>query len=123
MKLFHDHFAPALLRVEGETAGLSVDAAKSADGRSVVVKLVNPSDAAREVSLELNGFVSGKTSFQLVAPDNLNARNTLEHPDLVHPVAAKVASNQRSCHDRDAALVRGRFGDRVRGAGRTDEGS
>lgn len=93
MKLFHDHFAPALLRVEGETAGLSVDAAKSADGRSVVVKLVNPSDAAREVSLELNGFVSGKTSFQLVAPDNLNARNTLEHPDLVHPVAAKVASN------------------------------
>ena len=47
---------------------MNIDAAKSADGKRVVVKLVNPSDAAREVSLELSGFQAGKASFQLVAP-------------------------------------------------------
>jgi alpha-N-arabinofuranosidase len=96
MKLYHDHFAPGLLKVDGDAAGLNVDAAKSADGRHVVVKMVNPSDAAREVSLELSGFVAGVATLQIVAPDSLDARNTLEHPNFVHPVAARVANNNGS---------------------------
>lgn len=91
MKLYHDHFAPSLLKVDGDAAGLNVDATKSADGKRVVVKLVNPSDAARDVSIDLSGFTPGNATLQLIAPDNLSSRNTMEHPDFVHPVAAKVA--------------------------------
>ena len=92
MKLFRDHFASRLLRVDGDAAGLSVDAAQSADGKRVVVKLVNPSDAARDVSLEL-GASGGSAALYLVAPGNLAARNTLEHPDFVRVTSAKVATD------------------------------
>ena len=90
MKLYRDHFAPSLLKVEGNPGGLNVDATKSADGQRVVVKLVNPSDSARDVSVELAGFQAGNAALQIVAPDSLSARNTMEHPNFVHAVAGKV---------------------------------
>ncbi len=91
MKLYRDHFAPQLLQVNGDSSGLNVDAAKSADGKRLVVKLVNPSDAARDVSIELTGFTPGNPSLSIVAPDSLSARNTMEHRDTVHVFAGKVS--------------------------------
>jgi alpha-N-arabinofuranosidase len=91
MKLYRDHYAPQSLNVEGAGMGLSADAAKTADGKRVVVKLVNASDAARSVAVELGSFAAGTASLSIVAPDNLNARNTMEHPDMIRPVAGKVA--------------------------------
>jgi alpha-N-arabinofuranosidase len=94
MKLYRDHFALQLLKVEGNASGLSVDAAKSADGKRVVVKLVNPSESAREVSMDLGGaFASGAASLDVVAPDKLDARNTLEYPHAVKVVAGKIAKD------------------------------
>ena len=92
MKLYWDHFASQLLKVDGNAAGLSVDAAKSADGKRVVVKMVNPSDGARQVSVELGRFAPGAAKLSLVAPNSLSARNTLEHPDLVAVTTGRVAT-------------------------------
>jgi alpha-N-arabinofuranosidase len=91
MKLFRDHFAPELLKVEGATGGLSVDATKSADGKRVVVKMVNASESPREVSVAFDGFAAGSGIFYVVAPGSLEARNTLEHPDLVKVATTKVS--------------------------------
>jgi alpha-N-arabinofuranosidase len=91
MKLYHDHFAPGLLKVEGDAGNVNVDAAKSADGKRVVVKLVNFADAPREVSLDLGGFTTATATLATLAPDSLSARNTMEHPDTIRPVAGKVA--------------------------------
>jgi hypothetical protein len=90
MKLYHDHFAPQLLKVEGSGDGVSIDAAKTADGKRIVVKLVNASDSARDTAVELSGFAAATASLQMLAPDSLNARNTMEHPDMIRPVAGKV---------------------------------
>lgn len=90
MKLYRDHFVPQLLSVEGDAPGVNANAAKSEDGRRVVVKLVNTSDAAREVSVELGGFTAGSAKVSLVAPERLEARNTLEHPNLLKVAAGKA---------------------------------
>jgi alpha-N-arabinofuranosidase len=91
MKLYRDHFAPDLLQIAGNPGDLNATATRTADGEKIYVKLVNP--GAREVSVgvALRGdFPLMTASMQLVAPDSLAARNTLEQPAAVHAVEAKV---------------------------------
>ena len=91
MKLYRDHFAPDLLQVAGNPGDLNATATRTADGEKIYVKLVNP--GAREVSVEValrGDFPLMTASMQLVAPDSLAARNTLEQPAAVHAVEAKV---------------------------------
>ena len=91
MKLYRDHFAPDLLQVAGNPGDLNATATRTADGEKIYVKLVNP--GAREVSVEValrGDFPLMTASMQLVAPDSLAARNTLEQPAVVHAVEAKV---------------------------------
>ena len=99
MKLYRDHFATGLLKVDGNAQGMNVDVTKSADGKRVVVKLVNPTDSGREVSVDAGGaFANAEATLDLVAPDKLDGRNSLEYPHAVKVVAGKVA--------RDNGLVR-----------------
>jgi alpha-L-arabinofuranosidase len=92
MKLYRDHFAPNLLELTGDPARLSAIATKSADGKRVVLKMTNPTDKAMDVKLAVNGnFKSSQASFQIVAPDDLSARNTMDKRDAVRVVEAKVA--------------------------------
>jgi hypothetical protein len=91
MKLYRDHFAPQLLKTDGDAAGLNVDASKSADGKRVVVKLVNAGDTPRGISVDLGGFPASAATLSTLAPDSLTARNTMEHPDSIRPLAGKVA--------------------------------
>ena len=91
MKLYRDHFAPDLLQIAGNPGDLNATATRTADGEKIYVKLVNP--GAREVSVgvALRGdFPLMTASMQLVAPDSLAARNTLEQPAAVHAVEGKV---------------------------------
>ena len=48
MKLYRDHFAPDLLEVGGDAAGLSATATRTADGETIYLKLVNPADRDRK---------------------------------------------------------------------------
>ena len=91
MKLYRDHFAPELLAIAGSLGDLSATATRTADGDKIYLKLVNPGDQAVAVEVALRGdFPLLAASMQLVAPDSLAARNTLEQPTAVQAVPAKV---------------------------------
>jgi alpha-N-arabinofuranosidase len=91
MKLYRDHFAPDLLEVKGELGGIDATATRAADGETIYLKLVNPADREVAVEVTLRGdFPLLSADVQLVAPDSLEARNTLEQPTAVQAVEGKV---------------------------------
>lgn len=89
MKLWRDHYAPRRVGLDGESGPLNVVASRLADGSGCYVKLVNPSSEAVAVSIAVPG-AEGSPELMLVAPGNLQARNTLASPHAVKAVAAPV---------------------------------
>jgi alpha-N-arabinofuranosidase len=101
MKLYRDRFAPDLLEVSGDLGGLSATATRTADGEAIYLKLVNPTDREVNVEVALRGdFPLLAASMQLVAPDSLDARNSLERPTAVQAVEGKVERAGMSAHLR-----------------------
>jgi alpha-N-arabinofuranosidase len=97
MKLWRDHYAPQRLEVVGEVSGLEVMATKSADGRKLYLKVVNPTDVAADVRVDLKGgFAPARTEMLLVAPDSLDARNSLDKPDAIAPAPGKVSRDGKT---------------------------
>ena len=94
MKLWREHYAPQRIALEGETGPLNAVATRSADGKTLFVKAVNPSDAAVPVVLKLAGGAAGKATLQVVAPGDLAARNTLEARDVVQPKPGAVRAGR-----------------------------
>ncbi len=90
MKLWHDHFAPERIALEGAPGGLNAVATRSTDGKRVVFKAVNPTDQAVAVALELGSGKIGEASLQMVAPGQLEARNSLVEPGAVQPKAVPL---------------------------------
>jgi alpha-N-arabinofuranosidase len=82
MKLFRDHFAPELLEISGDPAGLSANATRTSDGDRIYLKLVNPTGQEVPVQIALRGdFPLLAASMQLVAADS---------PAADQPVAANI---------------------------------
>ncbi|MCH5373462.1 MAG: DUF1080 domain-containing protein, partial [Planctomycetes bacterium] len=79
MKLWREHFAPHRVEMSGDVGPLNAVATRSEDGRTVYWKAVNPSDASVTVTIALPEKVAlpGKSTVQLVAPGDLQARNSL----------------------------------------------
>lgn len=96
MKLWRDHYAPQRVALEGEAGPLSAVATRSADGKTLVFKAVNPAAAPVNVELKLKTGAAGEASFALVAPGDLAARNTLESPNVVRPVQAMIQRDGRA---------------------------
>ena len=96
MKLWREHCGPHRIALDGEPGGLNVSATKSADGGSVYIKAVNPTDEAVPVVLTLDGGVARKASLQVVAPGALDARNTLDERNNVRPETAPVEQDGRT---------------------------
>ncbi len=90
MKLWRDHYAPHRIAVEGKTGDLNVVATKSEEGKTVCLKMVNPTEAAVTVKANLATGTIGQVSMQLVAPGDINARNTLDLRDAVKPETVPV---------------------------------
>ncbi|MCY2989115.1 MAG: DUF1080 domain-containing protein [Planctomycetota bacterium] len=90
MKLWREHYAPQRIALEGQTDPLNAVATKSADGKTLYVKAVNPSDEAVPVQLKLANGAAAKATLQVVAPGDVAARNTLEARDAVQPKPAAV---------------------------------
>ncbi len=90
MKLWREHYQPLRAALEGETGPLNVVATRSAEGETVVLKAVNPTDqtVTLTVAVAAEGFT--RAAARQVAPGSLRARNSLEKPDAVVPVAAEV---------------------------------
>jgi alpha-N-arabinofuranosidase len=98
-KLWRDHYAPERIAAEGIPSSLDAVATKSADGRRLYFKAVNPTKDAAPLKLAVaGGFAVGKASMQVVAPGSLEARNTLDKPDAVRPEPgeAKVSGQEIS---------------------------
>ncbi|MCL5269397.1 MAG: alpha-L-arabinofuranosidase, partial [bacterium] len=99
MKLWHDHYAPLRVALEGDEGPLNAVATRSEDGQTVCLKAVNPSEEAVEVSVILVGNDKPRAAeMQLVAPGSPMARNTLDAPEAVRPEAAAVRLDGGRAH-------------------------
>ncbi len=67
---------------------LDVLAAKTADGKRLVLRVVNLTSSPVEAALNLNGFSPRKNSasVEVLAHDDLMDFNTLEQPEKIKPV-------------------------------------
>ena len=78
----------------GNLAGLNLVATKSADGRKLIVKAVNPTENPINVKATLSGAIrTGKANMQLVAPGDLMMKNSFEQPENIKPVSASATLN------------------------------
>jgi alpha-L-arabinofuranosidase len=70
-------------------------ATKSADGRTLCFKAVNPLREKVAVDLALKtGFTASEAKIKLVAPGSLQARNTLEEPHAVRPIPGRISIDE-----------------------------
>jgi alpha-N-arabinofuranosidase len=99
MKLYRDHYAADRVAITGDWGAVNAVATKSADGKHLYLKAVNPTEQAVNVRLEIAGdFPLAASALRLVAPDSLSARNTLESPEAVRVTEGKI--------ERDGKAVR-----------------
>jgi len=97
MKLWRDRFAPVRVDLEGEAGPLNVIATRTDNGQAVILKAVNPADAPVTVRLDVQGnYTPAAAEMTLIAPGDLNARNTLERPQAVHPEPGRVELEDRT---------------------------
>jgi len=84
MRLWREHYAPERIQLDGDTGPLNAVVTKSADGKTLYLKIVNPSEEPVPVRLTLKeGFRVGKASMQIVSPDSVTARNSLDEPTKI----------------------------------------
>lgn len=97
MQLWRDHYAPQRIAVDGELGILDLVATKSSDGKTLFLKAVNTSDRPAAVRVAVAGNMPiGPAEMKMVAPGDLNARNTLDHPDGVRAESHPVTTDGRT---------------------------
>ena len=91
MKFWRDHYAPQRIDLTGDAGRLNAIATKSADGKTLYFKAVNPTEQSAAVELTVqSGFRVGGAGMLQVAPDSLDACNSLDKPEVVRPMPAAV---------------------------------
>ena len=97
MKLWHEHYAPYRIQITGDSGSLNGVATRSKDGKKLYFKTVNPTAEPVQVELKVKGMLPiASAEMQLVTADSLNARNTLDEPNRIRPVTAKVNISRES---------------------------
>jgi alpha-N-arabinofuranosidase len=88
-ELWYDHFSRYRLDYEGNTGDLSVVTTLSENGRDVIVKVVNPTENACDLTIsgDWKGIVG--TAYDYYAPGSLTAANSMADK---HAVARKQAT-------------------------------
>ena len=81
--LWYDHFSPYLLDNEGDTGELSVVTTMSENGKSVIVKVVNPTDKPYRLTIA-GGWKDAKIGqYEYFAPGDLMIGNTMDNKDAI----------------------------------------
>jgi alpha-N-arabinofuranosidase len=94
MKLWRDHYLPLRVDLSGDAGNLSVLATKSEDGRTLALKVVNPTDQMVTATVQVKApFAVGRTDWTLAAAETLDARNTLDRPDTIQPIVAHAETS------------------------------
>jgi len=92
MKLWREHFAPYRIAIGDETKGLNTIATKSQNGKEIYFKTVNTNNNEVNVNLLILEDIKIEKAFiEIVAPDSLSTRNTLEEPNNIQPVKREIA--------------------------------
>ena len=82
-ELWYDHFSKYLLEYAGDTKDLSIVTTLSENGRDVIVKIVNPTDNACDLTVSGDWKAIAGTSYDFYAPGSLTAANTMEDQHAV----------------------------------------
>jgi alpha-N-arabinofuranosidase len=87
--LLKEHRDKTSVVTHGDTSSpQSVSVSASRTDRKLVVSLVNPSvSTAVTAHCSLQGFIGVRASGQMMHSDDLNAYNSFDRPDLLHPAA------------------------------------
>ncbi|MCQ2197503.1 MAG: alpha-L-arabinofuranosidase [Bacteroidaceae bacterium] len=93
--LWYDHFSRYLLSQTGDTGELNVVSTMSEDGKSVIVKVVNPTD--KPYSLALNSSWAGvnEAEYEYFAPGDLMIGNTMQNKNAVALQRRSVAPSNK----------------------------
>ena len=83
------NYQPLAVTVECFVPNLDVSAAKSQDGKTLVLQIVNVGDKAITLPLEITGFVPATTSANVVTLESaLDNNNTADAPEKIKPVVS-----------------------------------
>ena len=82
-ELWYDHFSKYLLDYEGETGDLSVVTTLSENGRDVIVKVVNPTEEAIDLTVSGDWKGIAGTAYDFYAPGSLTAANSMAEKNAV----------------------------------------
>ena len=89
-KMYREHYGPQKIAVEGG-AGMNFLASRSADGKKVFFKAVNPDASPRQVELELTEkFHPSKAVLRQVVAPQFDTHNTMENRDTVRQSDGQV---------------------------------
>lgn len=94
MKLWRDNYQPNVIEIKGEAKDLNITATRSDDGKTVVLKIVNPTD--REVAVKLNNTFVGSPQLFTVAGTSLTDKNSMEAPHNIRPVNGAISKTENS---------------------------
>ncbi|MDO4993039.1 MAG: alpha-L-arabinofuranosidase, partial [Prevotellaceae bacterium] len=95
--LWYDHFSRYLLSYTGDTGEMNVVTTMSEDGKSVIVKVVNPTDKAYNLVLNNNRWAAQTdASYEYYAPGNLKIGNTMENKNAVALKTMSVKPSDKS---------------------------
>lgn len=97
-KLWRDNYLPNRIALTGDAKPLNLIATRSDDGRTVCLKIVNPTPTP--FSLKVKGGNSGGTpEWEVVSAPTLTDSNSMEHPDAIRAKRHEVAT-----HGQDLVL-------------------
>ena len=82
-ELWYDHFSRHRLSYEGDTGDLSIVATLSENGRDVIVKVVNPTESACDLTVSGDWKGIAGTDYDFYAPGSLTVANSMENKQAV----------------------------------------
>jgi len=89
--LWYDHFSRYLISHTGDTGELNVVTTMSEDGKSVIVKVVNPTDKPYSLTMKSSWSAEQDATYEYYAPGDLMIGNTMENKNAVELKHSSVA--------------------------------
>ena len=99
-ELWYDHFSRYRLDYEGDTGDLSVVTTLSENGRDVIVKVVNPTENACDLTVSGDWKGIAGTAYDFYAPGSLTAANSMadKHAVALQHAAPSAKDNAVTLH-------------------------
>jgi alpha-N-arabinofuranosidase len=84
MKFWRDHYALNFLETTGNNSSLNVSATRTEDGQEIYFKVINTSNTAIPVTLNIDGsFTLRSARLEQIAPPGLSSINSMAAPDNI----------------------------------------